>query len=84
MADWCTKCSEHMFPSHIGPDIDVEKEFNKLDDNMMQNGFLCEGCTLNAIANDNGVMKVAYLNTPGDYVVWEDYKESWKEHYGKS
>lgn len=79
MADFCNKCSKIMF-GDVGPDIDVQKIFDDLEDGYMMDGLICEGCTLTAIAKDGGKLKVAYLNKDG----WFDYSDPIEcEHCGR-
>ena len=82
MANFCTKCNDFLFGDKCTPDIDVVEEFKQLKPSYYIT-TLCEGCTLCAISNDNGKMKVMYLNDK-EPENWEDYETSWKEHYGRS
>ncbi len=69
MAAFCTKC--HRALGMEGePDIDVQKIFEEklVEDDTMLDGFLCEGCTLVAIARIDNSLRVQYID--GD---WADY-----------
>lgn len=59
MADFCTTCSLEMFGPKAEPDINVMVEFLDLNPGDQVSGFICEGCTLVAIANIDGQLRVA-------------------------
>lgn len=74
MADFCTNCVKEWFETDDGgpeikPDINVLAEFKQLQPGEYIT-CLCEGCTLCAIGNFDGVLKVQYFGKEG----WVDYK----------
>jgi len=69
MSDFCTRCHKaHKMPGE--PAINVQQIFDKklTEDNTMVGGFICEGCTLIAVARIQNKLQVQYLD--GD---WTDY-----------
>lgn len=79
MADFCTKCSQKMFGDDRLPDIDVQKEFDELEEGFCSSGFICEGCGLIAISKTEGKLKVMriQLDENGENKEnneWEDYE----------
>lgn len=64
MADFCTNCSDYMFPPTIKPDIDVQKIFETLEPGYYQ-PVLCEGCGMSSVQNENGQLRVTYVEKDG-------------------
>lgn len=85
MADFCNYCAEHMFGKDFLPDIDVHKEFEKLEEDHFINVGICEGCGLVLVANIKGQLKVHYVEDEElstdvsnqteieKEIIWEDY-----------
>jgi hypothetical protein len=60
MADFCTKCSEHMFGNDVTPEIDVEKIAETLENDHYAI-VLCEGCGMRAVGkSDDGHIYLAF------------------------
>lgn len=80
MADFCTHCYNEMFPPGE-PDIDVNKIFEGLKEDMMSYGHLCEGCGLTAIGRINGKLQVAYCQdlVEDTEIPWKDYTNRFNE-----
>ena len=84
MAEFCTHCAELMFGDQIKADIDVQAEFEKLEEGFSQSGFLCESCNLVLIGNIGGKLKVQYLPEGNEHCDWEDYTaEKCKHRFDK-
>jgi hypothetical protein len=60
MADFCNKCSAHLFGTQLTADIDVYRISEELQLDTYE-VVLCEGCGLSAIGKDKaGQIYVAY------------------------
>lgn len=72
MKNLCTNCSIELGKK---PDIDVEKEFNELEEGYISSGFICDGCGLIAITRQDGKLKVMKMDesTESSCTDWEDY-----------
>jgi hypothetical protein len=75
MADFCTKCTHEMNGEETTPDIDVQKEFESLEEGMCSSGWLCEGCGLSVIGKIDGELKVIRIPLDDDEELsdWENY-----------
>ncbi len=77
MAAFCTKCHKEMGFSGE-PDIKVQEVFESLKGEGTYLGVgVCEGCTLIAVANIKGELKVQYMESG-----WTDYDRPLKRAAG--
>lgn len=62
MADFCNKCAYDMWGEELPADIDVPVIFRNLPNNMLQEGFICEGCGLCAVGKHEEQLYIAFID----------------------
>lgn len=80
MSEYCNRCTEELFPPNHQPEIDVYARFKEIDEGFFLIGVLCEGCSLCAISNEGGELRVSFMGGDKEKLV-EYSEENWKEQY---